>query len=123
MVILFNWKLFPPFIFIYSDYVYYLKDIVRYLNLIQKTHWKFNIINFQVITARHCDIKVFGLSLITNECITNYDQDAEANHEEVLDVGRMRQEMLRKYVSCLVKKFSQADPDAPWNDVQYVYNV
>lgn len=67
----------------------------------------------EVITARHCDIKVFGLSLITNECITNYDQDAEANHEEVLDVGRMRQEMLRKYVSCLVKKFSQADPDAP----------
>ncbi|XP_046968634.1 purine nucleoside phosphorylase-like isoform X1 [Vanessa cardui] len=62
----------------------------------------------EVITARHCDMNVFGMSLITNECVTSYDQDAEANHEEVLDVGRMRQDILRKYVTTLVDRFSKA---------------
>ncbi|XP_045516761.1 purine nucleoside phosphorylase isoform X2 [Pieris brassicae] len=61
----------------------------------------------EVITARHCDMKVFGLSLITNECITNYDVEAEANHEEVLDVGKMRQDLLREYISRLVHEFSK----------------
>lgn len=28
-------------------------------------------------------MKVFAFSLITNECITEYETDAEANHEEV----------------------------------------
>ncbi|CAG4950275.1 unnamed protein product [Colias eurytheme] len=63
----------------------------------------------EVITARHCDMKVFGLSLITNECITNYDVDTEANHEEVLDVGRMRQDILRKYISRLVQEFGKIE--------------
>ncbi|CAK1556239.1 unnamed protein product [Leptosia nina] len=63
----------------------------------------------EVITARHCDIKVFGLSLITNECITNYDADTEANHEEVLDVGRMRQELLREYIARLVSEFAKIE--------------
>ncbi|XP_030033166.1 purine nucleoside phosphorylase isoform X2 [Manduca sexta] len=67
----------------------------------------------EVITARHCDMKVFGLSLITNECVTSYDHDMEANHEEVLDVGRMRQDILRKYVSRLVDRFSQIEPESP----------
>ncbi|XP_014368982.1 purine nucleoside phosphorylase isoform X3 [Papilio machaon] len=63
----------------------------------------------EVIIARHCDMKVFALSLITNECITRYDQDDEANHEEVLDVGRMRQDILRKYVTKLVAKFAEVE--------------
>ncbi|CAG9793847.1 unnamed protein product [Diatraea saccharalis] len=60
----------------------------------------------EVITARHCDMNVFALSLITNECVTSYD-DAEANHEEVLDVGRMRQDILKKFVSRLVHRFAK----------------
>ncbi|XP_013140231.1 PREDICTED: purine nucleoside phosphorylase isoform X3 [Papilio polytes] len=63
----------------------------------------------EVIIARHCDMKVFALSLITNECVTRYDQDDEANHEEVLDVGRMRQDILRKYVTRLVAKFAEIE--------------
>ncbi|XP_049874008.1 purine nucleoside phosphorylase-like isoform X2 [Pectinophora gossypiella] len=63
----------------------------------------------EVITARHCDVKVFALSLITNECVTSYDMDDEANHDEVLDVGRMRQDILRKFVSTLVKRFEELD--------------
>lgn len=29
----------------------------------------------EVITARHCDMKVFAFSLITNKCITEYDSN------------------------------------------------
>lgn len=55
-------------------------------------------------------MNVFALSLITNECVTSYDDDAgEANHEEVLDVGRMRQDLLREFVSHLVDRFAQVD--------------
>ncbi|CAH0729736.1 unnamed protein product, partial [Brenthis ino] len=61
----------------------------------------------EVITARHCDMNVFALSLVTNECVTSYDNNDEANHEEVLDVGRMRQDILRKYISKLVDKFAE----------------
>ncbi|OWR52690.1 Purine nucleoside phosphorylase [Danaus plexippus plexippus] len=67
----------------------------------------------EVITARHCDMSVFALSLITNECVTSYDHDAEANHEEVLDVGRMRQGILRDYVSKLVNRFVKYLPQNP----------
>ncbi|XP_068618764.1 purine nucleoside phosphorylase-like isoform X2 [Battus philenor] len=63
----------------------------------------------EVIIARHCDMNVFALSLITNECVTSYDQNDEANHEEVLDVGRMRQDILRKYVSKLVARFAEKE--------------
>ncbi|CAH2091170.1 unnamed protein product [Euphydryas editha] len=62
----------------------------------------------EVITARHCDMNVFAMSLITNECVTSYDLDAEANHEEVLDVGRMRQDILRKFVKQLADRFAKA---------------
>lgn len=39
----------------------------------------------EVITARHCDMKVFAFSLITNKCATEYSdkKDDEANHDEV----------------------------------------
>ncbi|XP_026762443.1 purine nucleoside phosphorylase-like isoform X2 [Galleria mellonella] len=63
----------------------------------------------EVITARHCDMNVFALSLITNECVTSYETDDQANHDEVLDVGRMRQDILRKFVSRLVTRFHQID--------------
>jgi purine-nucleoside phosphorylase len=38
----------------------------------------------EVTAARHCGIRCFGFSLITNECILEYDGDDEANHEEVM---------------------------------------
>lgn len=62
-------------------------------------------------------MKVFGLSLITNECVTSYDHDSEANHEEVLDVGRMRQDTLRQYVSRLVQRFASSDDASPWSNI------
>ncbi|XP_026316788.1 purine nucleoside phosphorylase isoform X2 [Hyposmocoma kahamanoa] len=61
----------------------------------------------EVIIARHCDLTAFALSLITNECVTSYDDDSEANHEEVLDVGRMRQDVLSKFIARVIERFDK----------------
>lgn len=61
----------------------------------------------EVITARHCDLTVFAFSLITNACVTCYDSHEEANHEEVMDVGKLRQGMLKEFVSELVESIVQ----------------
>jgi purine-nucleoside phosphorylase len=57
----------------------------------------------EVIIARHCDMIVFAFSLITNMCITNYETYDKPNHEEVMDVGKMRQDLLKVFVKELVK--------------------
>ncbi|XP_014475820.1 PREDICTED: purine nucleoside phosphorylase isoform X2 [Dinoponera quadriceps] len=56
----------------------------------------------EVITARHCDLTVFAFSLITNQCVTDYEDHCEANHEEVMDVGKARQPILQQFVSRIV---------------------
>ncbi|CAL1678565.1 unnamed protein product [Lasius platythorax] len=56
----------------------------------------------EVITARHCDLTVFAFSLITNLCVTEYEDHGEANHEEVMDVGKARQPLLQEFVSRIV---------------------
>ncbi|XP_013408736.1 purine nucleoside phosphorylase [Lingula anatina] len=44
----------------------------------------------EVVTARHCGMRVFGMSLITNVCVMDYEDDRVPNHEEVLETGKMR---------------------------------
>ncbi|XP_067276659.1 purine nucleoside phosphorylase 6 [Pseudorasbora parva] len=56
----------------------------------------------EVVIARHCGMRVLGLSLITNNVVTDYDSKERANHEEVLETTRMRTEVLQKIVSNLV---------------------
>ncbi|XP_039312682.1 purine nucleoside phosphorylase isoform X2 [Solenopsis invicta] len=58
----------------------------------------------EVITARHCDLTVFTFSLITNQCVTDYEDHGEANHEEVMDVGKARQPILQEFVSRIVTR-------------------
>lgn len=62
----------------------------------------------EVITARHCDMNVIAFSLITNECITDYECYDEANHEEVIDVGKMRQDALKRFVEKVVLLISHS---------------
>ena len=50
----------------------------------------------EVILARHCGLRVFAMSLVTNKCIMDYDTNQKTNHEEVLETGRMRGELLEK---------------------------
>ncbi|KAJ0012299.1 hypothetical protein NQD34_013274 [Periophthalmus magnuspinnatus] len=56
----------------------------------------------EVIVARHAGMRCFALSLISNKAVMDYDSEERANHEEVLETGRMRAKQLEKLVSTLV---------------------
>ncbi|CAD6234069.1 GSCOCG00007521001-RA-CDS [Cotesia congregata] len=58
----------------------------------------------EVIAARHCNLTVFAFSLITNLCVFDYDCHDEANHEEVMDVGKSRQPVLEDFVRRMVQR-------------------
>ncbi|KAJ6636102.1 Purine nucleoside phosphorylase [Pseudolycoriella hygida] len=62
----------------------------------------------EVITARHCDITAFAFSIITNKCVTEYESMEEANHDEVVDVGKRRQSILSVLVCKMVTKINDA---------------
>uniref|UniRef100_A0AC11BL98 Uncharacterized protein n=1 Tax=Ovis aries TaxID=9940 RepID=A0AC11BL98_SHEEP len=56
----------------------------------------------EVIVARHCGLRVFGFSLITNKVILDYESQGKANHEEVLEAGRQAAQRLEQFVSILM---------------------
>lgn len=56
----------------------------------------------EAVVARHCGMSVLAFSLITNTCITEYDTQEETNHEEVIEVGNMRQNDLKQFVTSIV---------------------
>ncbi|KAM9808109.1 purine nucleoside phosphorylase 6 [Neosynchiropus ocellatus] len=58
----------------------------------------------EVVVARHCGLRVFGLSLITNKVVTDYESGERANHDEVLNTTRRRTQDLQQLVRCLVTK-------------------
>ncbi|XP_050396188.1 purine nucleoside phosphorylase isoform X2 [Patella vulgata] len=58
----------------------------------------------EVLVARHCGLKVFGMSLITNECVMEYDSEQFANHEEVLETGKKRSENVKNFFSIFIEK-------------------
>lgn len=61
----------------------------------------------EVITARHCDMKCFAFSLITNKCETEYDTHEETNHEDVQSIGLRRQGLITQFVTEMVEKMNQ----------------
>jgi len=61
----------------------------------------------EVIVARHCGIQVFAFSLITNQCITEYDSEAHANHAEVIETANKRQNDLQALVKYMVGKMAE----------------
>ncbi|XP_071613273.1 purine nucleoside phosphorylase isoform X1 [Heliangelus exortis] len=58
----------------------------------------------EVTVARHCGLRVLGLSLITNKVVLSYNSQEKANHEEVLHVSVVRAEALQKLVAHLLGK-------------------
>ncbi|XP_038147250.1 purine nucleoside phosphorylase 5a [Cyprinodon tularosa] len=58
----------------------------------------------EVIVARHCGMRVFALSLITNLGVMDYDSEEKANHEEVLQTGKQRAEQMEQLVSSVVNR-------------------
>ncbi|KAJ8916036.1 hypothetical protein NQ315_010904 [Exocentrus adspersus] len=56
----------------------------------------------EVIVGRHCGMSVFGFSLITNVCVSSYEEDRQPNHDEVLKAVTKRSEDLKKLLAELV---------------------
>jgi len=44
----------------------------------------------EVTVARHCGIKCFGISMVTNICVQDYETKEVANHAEVIEVANRR---------------------------------
>jgi len=58
---------------------------------------------FEVMAAAHCDIKVLGLSLITNRCSGPDDNFIPPSHEEVLESVKAGEKDVQGLVSHIVK--------------------
>lgn len=56
----------------------------------------------EVITARHCDMKVVAFSLITNMCVAEYEDHTEADHEDVVIIAKRMEGLLKEFVSRIV---------------------
>ncbi|XP_037687340.1 purine nucleoside phosphorylase-like [Choloepus didactylus] len=63
----------------------------------------------EVIVARHCGLRNFGFSLITNKVIMSYESLQKANHEEVLQSGKQAAEKLEQFVSILMASILSCD--------------
>lgn len=57
----------------------------------------------EVLAAKHCGMKILGLSLITNKVVTSKEQKVHATHKEVLKAT----EKSGKYVEDIVKELFQ----------------
>lgn len=56
----------------------------------------------EVLVASHCGMRVFGLSLITNKVVKSYEDSETTNHETILEVSKMRSEMLQKLITEII---------------------
>ncbi|XP_028263895.1 purine nucleoside phosphorylase 6 isoform X2 [Parambassis ranga] len=58
----------------------------------------------EVVVARHCDMRVLGLSLITNKVVMDYESVEKANHAEVLKTTERRTQDLQRLVSHVITR-------------------
>ncbi|XP_077170275.1 purine nucleoside phosphorylase [Paroedura picta] len=58
----------------------------------------------EVLVARHCGMRTFGFSLITNKSVLDYESKEKANHAEVLEASRQSARTLEKLVSLMVQR-------------------
>ncbi|KAL1776044.1 purine nucleoside phosphorylase [Sigmodon hispidus] len=66
----------------------------------------------EVIVARHCELQVFGFSLITNKVIIDYANLEKASHKEVLEAGKAAAQKLEQFVSILMESIPPREHDA-----------
>nr|XP_056700901.1 purine nucleoside phosphorylase-like [Euleptes europaea] len=63
----------------------------------------------EVVVARHCGLRVFGMSLITNKVTKDYDTQELVDHHGVLEVSQRRASTLQKLLTELVGKLESID--------------
>ncbi|XP_043216449.1 purine nucleoside phosphorylase-like [Amphibalanus amphitrite] len=61
----------------------------------------------EVVVARHCGMRVFAFSLITNKCIMDWDTDDEPLHTEVIAVAEQRKHHLQELVARMAARMVQ----------------
>merc|ERR1712151_375517 len=57
----------------------------------------------EVVAARHCGMRVLGLSLITNKVVLVPNTGVPANHAEVLEATQMRANQMQNLVKEICK--------------------
>lgn len=57
----------------------------------------------ETTVAKHAGMKVFAMSLITNMVVQDEDSNVQCNHEEVLETGKKRTEIMKDFVTKLVE--------------------
>lgn len=60
---------------------------------------------YEVVAARHCEIKCFAISMITNICNPTYDVKTEVNHEEVIECATTRGDAMVKLITAIISKW------------------
>ncbi|TRZ03107.1 hypothetical protein DNTS_029895 [Danionella cerebrum] len=63
----------------------------------------------EVTVAKHCGLRVLGLSLITNKVSLDYSREEKVNHEEVLQISKMRAEMLQNMLITFIARSHQVE--------------
>ena len=58
----------------------------------------------EVTVGRHMAMRVFGLSLITNIAVTNYDRVDALCHEEVLGICKERSGVMREVICDVIRQ-------------------
>jgi len=66
----------------------------------------------EAVVAAHAGLKVFGMSLLTNDCILDYSFGPASHHEQVLSVGESRGDDVKKFFLNFIK----AIPDSTLED-------
>ena len=57
----------------------------------------------EATVAVHRGMRVFAMSLVTNECVMDYEDEREANHAEVLETASMRGKDMQQLVISMIK--------------------
>lgn len=58
----------------------------------------------EVVTARHCGLRVLAISLITNIVVDSVNSTDVASHAEVLEAGKKRTADMVQYVTEILRQ-------------------
>jgi purine-nucleoside phosphorylase len=64
----------------------------------------------ETVVAKHCGLKVFAFSLITNECVASYSSKETPDGEEVLQVAKENEGKLKGFVEKMIPHLAKSEP-------------
>ncbi|CAI5778536.1 purine nucleoside phosphorylase-like [Podarcis lilfordi] len=76
----------------------------------------------EVVVARHCGLRVFGISLITNKVTKDYSTKENVDHHGVLEVSRRRASTLQALITALVGRLDSCSSGSGQKDGETYQN-